>query len=207
MEHLKLFEEYIDYNTYDFNKIVDLIKNDVLLISKEYDILTDLYDKNNKQVSTLQFNRDLKSKGFDVEQIISKLANIIEQELNQFEKNKRLLILNSLTDFLTRKISQNENENENVNVYLVIVQIISKLRYRIVEHIKKFEKYFYNLDNYQNLQKVKFWLKELNADENIIQDVKNGLYDDYIRDKFKEQFPVVTVAKNIISAWHKRKKK
>ena len=72
-----LNENFIDYNNYDFNKIIPMIKDDILLIEEQYERLTEEYEKNNKQITTLQFNRDLLKDGFDVEKIMNKLSTII----------------------------------------------------------------------------------------------------------------------------------
>jgi hypothetical protein len=128
MDNMKKYKEFInentDYKDYDFNNFISLIKDDVLSIEKEYEELTEEYDENRKQITTLQFNRDLLEKGFDVDKIIDKLSDILSDIILQFDENRRNMILNSVEDYIVRKI-------DGYCVYLIANQIVNGARYKI----------------------------------------------------------------------------
>ena len=125
---MKRYKEFInestDYREYDFNDLISTIKNDVLLIEKQYEELTSEYDDNDRQITTLQFNRDLLEKGFDVDKMIDKLSDIVSDVILRFEEKRRNIILNSLEDYIVRKI-------DVYCVYLIANQIINGARYKI----------------------------------------------------------------------------
>ena len=115
---------FIDYRDYDFNNIISMIEDDVLLIQEQYEELTKEYNETKRQITTLQFNRDLLKTGFNVEEKIDKLSRLVADIILQFEENKRRMILNSLEDFISRHI-------DGKCVYLISHQIIDSARYKI----------------------------------------------------------------------------
>jgi hypothetical protein len=119
-----LNEGFIDYQGYDFNSLVTLIKDDILVVEEEYEELVKQYEEEGKQITTLNFNRELSKMGFDVDDMLEKLAVIVTGVILKFEESKRRMVLNSLEDFITKKI-------EGEYVYLVSHQIIDMARYKI----------------------------------------------------------------------------
>ena len=119
-----LNEGFIDYQGYDFNGLVALIKDDILVIEEEYEELAKQYEEEGRQITTLNFNRELSKMGFDVDDMLEKLAVVVTDVIMKFEEGKRRMVLNSLEDFITKKI-------EGEYVYLVSHQIIDIARYKI----------------------------------------------------------------------------